>query len=260
MPENLNDPSLGDYALSYLYKGRHRLADDHDSNTNKPTVSKAAIAGTIAIGAMVGVGTATPAYAAPDEVWDQLAECESSGNWSINTGNGYSGGLQFAPTTWRGFKPSGYPDLAHQASREQQIVVAERVLDAQGWGAWPACSARLGIRDEGVDLRTAPSNSAPQTTTQTTTTTPAPYVPPASTTPTTTTQTPEPPPQTTPQTTPQSDRVITGDTYTVVSGDTLSQIAFDLDKDILWPELFDKNRGVVEDPDLIYPGEVLDIS
>jgi hypothetical protein len=79
-------------------------------------------------------------------VWDQLAQCESSGNWHIDTGNGFYGGLQFLPSTWLGFGGGEFAPSAHLASREQQIVVAERVLAAQGWGAWPACSQRLGLR------------------------------------------------------------------------------------------------------------------
>jgi LysM repeat protein len=76
-------------------------------------------------------------------VWDRLAQCESGGNWGINTGNGYSGGLQFAPGTWAANGGSG---SAHNASREEQIRVAERVRGSQGWGAWPACSSKLGLR------------------------------------------------------------------------------------------------------------------
>ena len=76
-------------------------------------------------------------------VWDRLAQCESGGNWSINTGNGYSGGLQFSPGTWRANGGSG---SASNASRAEQIRVAQRVLASQGWGAWPACSSRLGLR------------------------------------------------------------------------------------------------------------------
>lgn len=76
-------------------------------------------------------------------VWDRLAQCESGGNWAINTGNGFYGGLQFTLQTWRGFGGSGMPN---HASREQQIAVAKRVQASQGWGAWPACTSRLGIR------------------------------------------------------------------------------------------------------------------
>lgn len=76
-------------------------------------------------------------------VWDKLARCESGGNWSINTGNGYYGGLQFSASSWRGVGGSGLP---HQASREEQIARAEMLLARQGWGAWPACSSKLGLR------------------------------------------------------------------------------------------------------------------
>ena len=76
-------------------------------------------------------------------VWDRLAQCESGGNWGTNTGNGYSGGLQFAQGTWAANGGSG---SAHNASRAEQIRVAERVRASQGWGAWPACSSKLGLR------------------------------------------------------------------------------------------------------------------
>jgi resuscitation-promoting factor RpfB len=76
-------------------------------------------------------------------VWDKLAECESGGNWSINTGNGYYGGLQFSLSTWRAYGGSGMP---HEASREEQIAIAKKLQADAGWGAWPACSSKLGLR------------------------------------------------------------------------------------------------------------------
>ncbi len=76
-------------------------------------------------------------------VWDRLAQCESSGNWSINSGNGYYGGLQFSLSSWRAVGGSGYP---HQASKSEQIARAEMLKARQGWGAWPACTAKLGLR------------------------------------------------------------------------------------------------------------------
>lgn len=85
-----------------------------------------------------------------DTVWDALARCEASGDWAIvrvvNSRVTYHGGLQFDARTWTAFRPDGFPPLASEASREQQIEVAERVLARQGWGAWPACSRRLGLR------------------------------------------------------------------------------------------------------------------
>ncbi|MGH3825494.1 MAG: transglycosylase family protein [Pseudonocardiaceae bacterium] len=78
--------------------------------------------------------------------WDRLAQCESGGNWSANTGNGYYGGLQFSHGTWRSHGGGAYAGTANQASRSQQIAIAEKVLRAQGWKAWPSCSRRAGLR------------------------------------------------------------------------------------------------------------------
>ncbi|WP_347305722.1 transglycosylase family protein [Corynebacterium sp. SA-MJD20WY100] len=98
--------------------------------------------------ATIARGTKEPAAApavADGSVWDTIAQCESTGNWSINTGNGFSGGLQFTDSTWQAFGGGEYAAQAWQASREQQIAVAQKVQAAQGWGAWPACTAKLGI-------------------------------------------------------------------------------------------------------------------
>ena len=84
----------------------------------------------------------TANYASGGTVWDSLAQCESGGNWAINTGNGYYGGLQFSLSTWQAYGGSGMP---HQNSREAQIAVAERIQAGQGWGAWPSCASQLGL-------------------------------------------------------------------------------------------------------------------
>lgn len=107
---------------------------------------------------MTPASIATPG-GPPQDVWDRLAFCESTGHWDYgrpggySDGDGYEGGLNFAPGTWDSYAPDGYPSAAYDATREQQIVVAIRVRDgvpaehlsAQGWGAWPACSAKLGL-------------------------------------------------------------------------------------------------------------------
>ena len=103
----------------------------------------AVLMGGVAVGAF-----AVPANAVPVSTWDALAQCESGGNWGTNTGNGFSGGLQFTPSTWAAFGGTG---SAQGASKAEQIRVAENVLQGQGWGAWPACSASLG-------LNSAPTN------------------------------------------------------------------------------------------------------
>ena len=105
-----------------------------------------AVVGAVAAGAPLALaGTAS---AAPESAWDKLAQCESGGNWSTNTGNGYYGGIQFNTTTWRAMGGTGMPN---QASKAQQIAVAERTLAAQGWNAWPACSRKMGLRGHAAD-------------------------------------------------------------------------------------------------------------
>jgi resuscitation-promoting factor RpfB len=81
--------------------------------------------------------------ATPTGNWDKIAACESGGDWNIDTGNGYYGGLQFNATTWHNYGGQGLP---HQASKATQIAIADRVLAKQGWGAWPVCSRRAGLR------------------------------------------------------------------------------------------------------------------
>lgn len=121
------------------------------------TPARLAVAGVAVAGASALLAPA--ASAAPDSDWDRLAQCESGGNWHINTGNGYYGGLQFSAQTWNGFGGNEFAPLAHQASREEQIFVAERVLASQGWGAWPSCSQKLGLTS-GPSQRTAPGAKA----------------------------------------------------------------------------------------------------
>jgi hypothetical protein len=78
-------------------------------------------------------------------VWDALAQCESGGNWAINTGNGYYGGLQFSLSTWQGYGGGEFAAYPHEATREQQIIVAERLRAARGYQPWPACRLKLGL-------------------------------------------------------------------------------------------------------------------
>ena len=97
------------------------------------------VSAALALSCGIGLAGAVPAEAATTSVWDRVAKCESGGNWKINTGNGYYGGLQFTIGTWRANGGSGSP---HNASREEQIRVANNVLKTQGIGAWPACGGR----------------------------------------------------------------------------------------------------------------------
>ncbi|MDO4910391.1 MAG: transglycosylase family protein [Corynebacterium sp.] len=111
---------------------------------NEAIVSPATPA-TIRRGTKVAPAAAV-ASVASGSVWDALAQCEAGGNWSINTGNGYYGGLQFNPGTWLAYGGGQYASTANQATREQQIAIAEKVQAAQGWGAWPSCTSKLGLR------------------------------------------------------------------------------------------------------------------
>ena len=125
--------------------------------TSSVTVAKVALTGAVIGG--IGIGVAGQAHAATDAEWDRVASCESSGNWTINTGNGYHGGLQFAPSTWTGHGGGEFAPAANLATREEQIAVAERVLANQGKGAWPVCGRGLS----GATPRTLADDTTPET-------------------------------------------------------------------------------------------------
>jgi len=120
---------------------RHRAATQPSTVLRRSAVAAVA-AGAAGAAILIPVSTAS---AAPVSEWDRLAKCESGGNWHINTGNGYYGGVQFSRSTWTGFGGGQYASRADLATREEQIVVAERVLARQGWRAWPSCSRKLGL-------------------------------------------------------------------------------------------------------------------
>ena len=130
----LGEPSVADVGRTGA-AGVDLDAPAHPGTTRKPTARPAPRP------------TRAPAVAAPAEgVWDRLARCESSGDWAIDTGNGYYGGLQFDVTTWNGFGGREFAPRADGATRAQQIAVAARVRDARGgYGSWPACAAKLGL-------------------------------------------------------------------------------------------------------------------
>jgi resuscitation-promoting factor RpfA len=134
--------------------GRHR----------KPTTSNISVAKLAFTGAVLGGGgiaVAGHASAATDGEWDRVAGCESGGNWAINTGNGYHGGLQFSQGTWAAHGGGQFAPTANQATREQQIAVAERVLATQGRGAWPVCGHGLLAATPRNVVADAPAPPAP---------------------------------------------------------------------------------------------------
>ena len=125
----------------------------------KNTTFRTAARRGVTIAAVSAAGLALSATAAnaatSTSTWDALAQCESGGNWSTNTGNGYTGGLQFSDSTWAAYGGTG---SAADATREQQIAVAEQVQASQGWGAWPSCAVpawpeRRGRRDGGCSAK-----------------------------------------------------------------------------------------------------------
>ena len=116
-------------------KGKHR-------RPSKATRA-AALAGVTGVAIAAPLMAAGNASAATASQWDAVAQCESGGNWSINTGNGYYGGLQFSASTWAAYGGTAYASTADQASKSQQITIAEKVLAGQGKGAWPVCGTGL---------------------------------------------------------------------------------------------------------------------
>ncbi|WP_294566699.1 transglycosylase family protein [uncultured Arthrobacter sp.] len=226
-----------------------------------------ALAG-LGLGASAGAATAAPA-----SDWDALAQCESGGDWGINTGNGYSGGLQFSPSTWAAYGGSG---SAADASREQQIAVAERVLDGQGWGAWPSCSSQLGLNSAAspsgvpapapLQVQQAPVAQAPVVAPAPVAQAPvaqAPVVAPAPVAQAPVAQAPVAQAPVAQAPVAQAPAVqapaLSGETYTIQSGDTLSSIANKLGIAGGWQALFAANSDTVIHADLIFTGNVLQL-
>jgi hypothetical protein len=108
------------------------------------TALAAAVAGLLAIPVLC-LGSASSAGAASVSTWDKVAQCESGGDWSINTGNGYYGGLQFSSSTWAAYGGTAYAARADLATKDQQILIGEKVLAAQGESAWPTCGPAAGL-------------------------------------------------------------------------------------------------------------------
>ncbi|GAA3652042.1 transglycosylase family protein [Streptomyces chitinivorans] len=219
-------------------KGRHRRY--------KPNaVSRASLTVTAGgAGIAIPLIGATAAHAAPEEIWNKVAACESSGNWNINSGNGFYGGLQFKQSTWQEFGGTAYAPRADLATRDEQIAVAERVLDGQGPAAWPVCSTRAGLtwehRGSGTTAETASGTEGNQPRTQTRAQTRAGTSKPAAK--------------------PADKPSDGGRTHVVAGGDTLSGIADEHDVRGGWQALYERNRTVVGgDPDLIFPGQRLNL-
>ncbi len=147
--QQLNDPDVifAGQRLLIPGPGPYSPVSSAPSSTESSTETSAPRTSSAASRSSSSSSSSSTSSSAPSSgVWYQLAECESGGDWSINTGNGFSGGLQFHPDTWVNHGGTAYASAAYLASPAQQIAVAEKVLDSQGWGAWPACSDALGLR------------------------------------------------------------------------------------------------------------------
>ena len=222
-------------------------------------------AAALAIGGAVAATVSMPAANAVDgATWDALAQCESGGNWSINTGNGFYGGLQFAQQSWSGVGMSGSPATA---TRAQQIEAGERLLAIQGWGAWPACSAKLGLygKTGAAPTYTEPTTVAAQSQTQQTYTAPAAQAAPAAVeAPAAAPAAPVAPAVEAPAVAPVAEapaaapKAAVG-TYTVVPGDSLSLIASKLGVAGGYQAIAAANTDIIYNVDLIFPGQVLNI-
>ena len=220
-------------------------------------------AAALAIGGAVAATMSMPAANAVDgATWDALAQCESGGNWSINTGNGFYGGLQFTQQSWNGVGMSGSPATA---TRAQQIEAGERLLAIQGWGAWPACSAKLGLygKTGAAPTYTEPTTTvAAQSQTQQTYTAPAaqaaPAAPAVQAAPAAA-EAPAAPAVEAPAAPVAVAPKAAAGTYTVVPGDSLSLIAAKLGVAGGYQAIAAANTDIIYNVDLIFPGQVLTI-
>ncbi|MFF5499418.1 transglycosylase family protein [Streptomyces aquilus] len=198
----------------------------HDNARKTPVRTTAVLAGAALLAPLGLLAASGNAAAADDGVWDRIARCESGGDWHINTGNGYYGGLQFSAGTWRAYGGTAYAATADRATKTQQIAIATKVQRAQGWGAWPTCSARAGAH-----------GSAPSATTR---------------------SAPAKPPKTPARSQSHTGRGASHGDYTVRAGDTLSTVA--ARHGTTWQRLYAANKAVIGgDPDLIVPGQRLEL-
>ncbi|WP_083974356.1 LysM peptidoglycan-binding domain-containing protein [Kitasatospora mediocidica] len=246
------------------------VADNAQTGRSRGRLRMAIMGGVMVALPVAGLVTATSASAASTATWDAVAQCESTGNWSIANGNGFYGGLQFTSSTWAAFGGTQYAPQANLATKGQQIAIAEKVLASQGPGAWPVCSVKAGLTAGGAPAAVDTSSSsaagnqgAAAVTPKSSTTkqTPAPAAPkPAAPAKPAVPAKPSAPAKPAKPTAPAAPaapaKPATGGTYTVKSGDTLSGIA--AAKGLNWQTLYKNNVQVIGgNADLILPGQVL---
>ncbi|GAA2115278.1 resuscitation-promoting factor protein RpfA [Kitasatospora saccharophila] len=235
-------------------------------NRKRNRVRAAIVAGSaVAVLPVAGLVTATSASAADVSTWDKVAQCESTGDWSINTGNGFYGGLQFTSSTWAAFGGTAYAPQANQATKAQQIEIAEKVLASQGPGAWPVCSVQAGLTQGGAAAQvdtssstsTSSSNSSDSASTSTSTKSAKPATTDSAAASGNTADSGKSSYQGH-QSWKKSGGNTGGGSYTVKSGDTLSSIAAANGTTV--DALFSANAQTIgASADVIYPGQVLTV-
>ncbi len=249
-----------------MSKGKHRRPSKAVRIVTLAGVTGAAVAAPLMI--------ATSANAASVSTWDKVAQCESGGNWSINTGNGYYGGLQFSQSSWNAAGGQSYADRADHASKSAQIAVAEKLLAMQGPGAW-GCAGAGNLTSGGAkaDVDTSDDSSSASRGTSTKShadrserqaapkkTTPKHAAPQAQSADEDESEAAPAPKQTAPKhAAPKPVKQGDGE-YEVKAGDTLSKIADAKKVKGGWEKLFDLNKGIVDNADLIYEGQHLHLS
>ncbi|WP_419995580.1 transglycosylase family protein [Streptomyces boninensis] len=209
---------------------------------HKRVVMFVSAAGTVLSLPTVGAGAA---HAAPIETWEKLASCESSGNWAVNTGNGFYGGVQFTQSSWEAAGGHRFAARADLASKGQQIQAAERLLAMQGPGAWPNCGPKAGLARDTAD-------GTPQERAE-------PDAPPEQAAPGTGH---EPEASGGDAKADSGSRTVGRWTYvTVKPGDTLDEIAQAQGADGGWSKVYEDNKDTVgENPDLIRPGQEIKVA
>ncbi|WP_329218010.1 LysM peptidoglycan-binding domain-containing protein [Streptomyces sp. NBC_01485] len=236
-------------------KGKHR-------RPSKAT-RVAAMAGVTGVAIAAPLMVAGNASAATASEWDTVAQCESGGNWSINTGNGYYGGLQFSASTWAAYGGTAYASTADQAGKSQQIAIGEKVLAGQGKGAWPVCGTGLsGAAYSGGSSSDSSSSSSSNGSSGSSSSGSSESSDSSAGTRSTeqqsATRSTDRPAAAKTVTTPTGQKVEKGDgEYKVVKGDTLSSIAEKHKVEGGWQKLFELNKDIVDDADLIFPGQQL---
>jgi resuscitation-promoting factor RpfA len=187
----------------------------------------------------LGLLAATPAEAAATTVWDRVAQCESGGNWKINTGNGFYGGVQFAAGTWKAHGGTSYASQAHLATKAEQIAIARRVLAGQGPGAWPVCSRRAGLTKSNgkAERRATPTSNPGASKTQNVSDSKVKIAKKST----------------------QKKYSASDKTVHVKRSDTLRKIAKRYDVKGGWKGLWKLNKKTIKDPNLIYIGQILKI-